>query len=281
MGWLPVITKVSVAAALSIFCSTTLWAGHSYGGLDLCTLYPERMPPGLPLSQLPQPTSQGAKLAQQYCQQCHKLPGPGRHTVDEWPAVMERMNLLMDVASQFGGLMGKIQAPSAEESAILQSYLESNALQALAVKGRTNELAGRSFTQHCGSCHALPDPTQHNAGEWPQVIQRMQRNMQVMKHEPLMPEVWLQIQAYLQANAEHWRQDDRVSPLFTADIEAGKTVDNTDREPDLGLARWQSWVALGPFLLFTGSGAFRWWRSSNRNRRSNANSEVTHEHRGA
>lgn len=50
-------------------------AGHDWGGMDLCALYPEKMPPGMPVEQLPQPDHPGALLMQRYCAQCHYLPG--------------------------------------------------------------------------------------------------------------------------------------------------------------------------------------------------------------
>jgi mono/diheme cytochrome c family protein len=40
---------------------------------------------------LPSPESQGAVLFKDRCSQCHGLPDPGRHTVKEWPAIVEKM----------------------------------------------------------------------------------------------------------------------------------------------------------------------------------------------
>ena len=254
---------------LTVIWSTTLWASHSYGELDLCTLYPERMPPGMPLSQLPQSNSQGAKLTQQYCTQCHNLPGPGRHTAEEWLVVMETMNLLMDVASRFGGLLGKVEAPSTEERKILERYLVTNALQPF--NGRSGNLAGRSFEQYCANCHALPAPSQHSTHEWPQVIKRMQRNMDVMKHEPLSPEVLLQIQRYLQQYAGDGT-DDYSKPITTAPVEVGNHEVDT---PSIGLANWKSWLALGPFLLLAVAGLIRWWRSSRKSEIATTNARLT------
>lgn len=36
---------------------------------------------------------------------------------------------------------------------------------------------GRLFAQTCTQCHALPDPRQHTAGQWPSVIARMKQHM--------------------------------------------------------------------------------------------------------
>ena len=33
------------------------------------------------------------------------------------------------------------------------------------------------FAIACSQCHVLPDPRRHTALEWPQVVERMQRNM--------------------------------------------------------------------------------------------------------
>jgi len=40
-----------------------------------------------------------------------------------------------------------------------------------------NSPAGRLFAQTCSQCHALPDPRQHSAGQWPSVVARMEVHM--------------------------------------------------------------------------------------------------------
>ncbi len=190
--------KSLVFFCMGIFWCVTAVASHSYGGLDLCTLYPEVMPPGMPPQDLPHPGSPGANLLQSYCAQCHALPGPGRHTADEWQAVLDRMNLLMDVASRFGGLMGNIKVPGTGESEVIRAYLTDNALQAL--QGEPRGIGATAFSSHCGSCHALPDAGQHRLEEWPAVLKRMQRNMTVMNYSPPSREHMVQIQHYLQQN---------------------------------------------------------------------------------
>ena len=62
--------------------SSSVFASHSFGGMDLCALYPEVMPPGLTPDQLPDAGGPGAVLMQGYCTQCHALPGPGRHSAE-------------------------------------------------------------------------------------------------------------------------------------------------------------------------------------------------------
>ncbi|MCW9023308.1 MAG: hypothetical protein OQK73_01380 [Gammaproteobacteria bacterium] len=235
-----------------IFWSPLNWASHSFGGIDLCALYPERMPPGLPVSQLPLPDSQGAQLTQEYCTQCHNLPGPGRHTVAEWPDVMERMNMLMDISSRFGGLLGKLKTPSNEEKIIIETYLLANALKPFI--GQPDKISGRSFGQHCSNCHALPDPAQHSEQEWPQVIKRMQHNMSVMKYEPISAEVLLQIQRYLQLNSNVIQQE-HIVKSGRQEFRSYVIEENSYH----GFSHLGSWFALGPFFLLALAGVIRWW----------------------
>jgi Dihaem cytochrome c len=41
-----------------------------------------------------------------------------------------------------------------------------------------NSPAGRLFARTCSQCHALPDPRQHPAEQWPSVVARMQQHME-------------------------------------------------------------------------------------------------------
>src|SRR5512139_4352060 len=63
-------------------------------------------PPGSDPASLPELHSEGAQLLQAYCAQCHELPGPGLHTADEWPAVVRRMNMRMQMRGHMGMTMG-------------------------------------------------------------------------------------------------------------------------------------------------------------------------------
>jgi cytochrome c5 len=234
-----------------MFWCVTALASHSYGGLDLCTLYPEVMPPGMQPKDLPQPQSQGASLLQTYCSQFHALPGPGRHTAGEWQAVLDKMNLLVDVASRFGGLMGKVKAPSAEEGAVIRAYLTDNALQAMQGGGRG--IGAAAFTSHCGSCHALPDAGQHSLEEWPAVLKRMQRNMDIMKYSLPTREIMVQIQVYLQQNLQ---TESGAIPAGTDPALSGGAGDNGIDVNNLFDSR--RWMALGPFLLLVLVGLVRW-----------------------
>ena len=80
------------------------------------------------------------------------------------------------------GMMHDISAPSDGELEILTAYLQKHALKPID-KTRYEELntpAGKLFDATCSRCHGLPDPKQHTADEWPEVVQRMTRNMQLM-----------------------------------------------------------------------------------------------------
>ena len=138
------------------------------------------LPLGINPASLPQPHSEGAELLQHYCTQCHDLPGPGLHTAAEWPAVVERMAARERMMSEHD-MMG-IQAPSEEELATLLAYLQQYAEIPLN-KATAKELgtpAGKAFSETCSECHALPDPAQHTAADWPAVVLRMKRHMVAM-----------------------------------------------------------------------------------------------------
>ncbi|MFQ5642267.1 MAG: hypothetical protein ACE5FQ_01060 [Thiogranum sp.] len=243
------------AFCMAVFWCATAPASHSYGGLDLCTLYPEVMPPGMQAQNLPQPDGEGAGLLQVYCTQCHALPGPGRHTADEWPALLDKMTMLMDVASRFGGLMGKIRVPNAGEQEVLKHYLTDNALQAM--QGEPRGMGAAAFVSHCGSCHALPDAGQHSLEEWPAVLKRMQHNMMVMKYSPPAREVMLNIQLYLQQNLP--AQPD-ATPAGAGPASSGST--GTGGFSGHDLFDGGRWMALGPFILLVLVGLARWWQGS-------------------
>lgn len=138
-------------------------------------------PPASDPASLPEPHSEGARLLQVFCIQCHGLPGPGLHTVEEWPAVVGRMNLRMQMMGHMGmmmggmGMMGRIEAPSERELDVILSYLQQHAQRPIGeeLRGALETKAGHAFQSICAQCHALPDPKQHTAQEWPAVVDRM------------------------------------------------------------------------------------------------------------
>ncbi len=240
--------KLSLIMLLSM-TATAAQASHSFGGLDMCALYPEVMPPGMPLAQLPEAESAGALALQNYCTQCHELPGPGRHTLEEWPEVLERMNTLMAVANRFGSLLGNVKKPTPAEYRQLVDYLNRNSLHPL---NTTPEGLGAStFTQHCSACHALPDPAQHSVSEWSEVIKRMQRNMQIMRYDAPSRDSLIQIQLYLQTGHASGTAlaEPRLAPAPTVHNSWFKSIA----------------LALGPFLLLVFIGLLRWRIGHNKN----------------
>jgi len=231
--------------------SSSAYASHSFGGLDMCALYPEVMPPGLMPEQLPDAGGQGAVLMQAYCTQCHALPGPGRHTAEEWPQVLDRMLVVMDIADRFGGLLGNVKTPSTDEREQLRSYLVLHALKPMM---RTPQGVGASaFESHCSACHALPDPARYNHNDWPSLIKRMQHNMEVMKYSPPSAEAMMQIQLYLQ-DKDNFLQTNHV-PISQYSIKNQGDIAVGSYERSLSLG---SWFALAPFFVLVIIGLVRW-----------------------
>lgn len=158
------------------------------------------LPPAVTAAELPQPASRGAALVARYCVQCHHLPSPAMHPARQWPKIVRRMVDRMQGRGNMGTLMkdmmGNVAAPSEEESHALLAYLQTHAQKAIEPR-RYPDLAGagRSFRDACGQCHALPDPRAKRRGEWREVVERMERNMQWMnrvvgsKPDPAEPQL--------------------------------------------------------------------------------------------
>jgi cytochrome c2 len=154
-----------------------LWS-HSPHGRMLERILPPAIGPG----DLPEPHSEGARLTARYCVQCHHLPNPQMHTGEKWPGIVERMVWRMQGKGNMGALMkdmmAGIQAPTPEEVAVLNRYLQQHSQQAIdpAHPGLKTE-AGKMFSIACSQCHAAPDPRQHTSREWPAVVERMKQHM--------------------------------------------------------------------------------------------------------
>lgn len=187
-------------AIILTVCVAASEASHNWGGIDVCTAYRGTAPPGIDPAALPEPHSRGVKLLQQYCVQCHALTGPGRHTAEEWPAVLERMRMLMDVSRRFRGLMGSIRMPDADELRALAEYLSAYALQPM--QGTPRGAGAQAFVAACAACHALPDPRQYRAAHWPAVVTQMQGKAGIMGRTDLAGILAdTDVLAYLQRNA--------------------------------------------------------------------------------
>jgi mono/diheme cytochrome c family protein len=175
------------------------------------------VPAGTKPGDLPDSSSEGAKLVAKYCAQCHDLPSPSMHAAHEWPGITERMFNRMTMCSRMSGtgMMGKmggmgmgrmmgmmnIAAPSAKEQGVIVAYLKANSLKSIApgVLPSPSSKGAMLFAATCTQCHALPDPRQLGAQEWPGVVARMQRNMASMgKTIPDAPTLRL-ITEFLQA----------------------------------------------------------------------------------
>ncbi len=133
-------------------------------------------PPGLAAADLPDPQSEGARFLAQFCATCHNLPAPTAHSATDWPGVLRRMWLRMELLP--AGL--RVPVPTEEQRQAILNYLLGHALQ---VSGANlPEGAGRAtFSKMCSRCHALPDPRQHSSADWPAVVMRMEQRMDQMK----------------------------------------------------------------------------------------------------
>ncbi|HVS27188.1 MAG TPA: hypothetical protein VHE58_07825 [Burkholderiales bacterium] len=142
------------------------------------------LPSGPKPEELPEPASAGARTLTRYCVQCHYLPSPYMHTPERWEVVAERMVRRMQGEGNLGvvmkELMEDVEAPSEAEVENLLAYLSEYGQKAID-PGRYPDLktttAGRAYTEACIQCHELPDPKRHTAKEWPEVVERMQKNM--------------------------------------------------------------------------------------------------------
>lgn len=165
------------------------------------------LPPGIDPALLPEPQSQDARLFARYCGQCHQLPGPGMHTAQEWPGVVESMNRRMQMMSgrrgMMGMMMGGIEVPDPSELQVLISYLQLHAQRPLD-RSQYSDLdtpAGKAFQSTCSRCHALPDPKQHSQDEWSGVVARMKENMIAMGKTVPDEATFEEIVAFLQSHA--------------------------------------------------------------------------------
>jgi len=150
------------------------------------------LPPGTQAESLPEPASPGAKILAQYCTQCHALPSPAMHGPVDWPGVVRRMWVRIDMMA---GTLG-VQIPSTEQRAVLLTYLQAHALK---VAENLPAGAGRDvFQAVCSRCHALADPKVHSPPDWPVVVMRMEKNMEKMKVSGVTHDQATSIISYLQ-----------------------------------------------------------------------------------
>ena len=163
------------------------------------------VPEGVPASELPQPDSRGARLTARYCSQCHGIPSPRRHTAGDWDATVRRMLRRMDHMARMRGMMGggtiDVRAPSRDEADALLAYFREHAMPGAEPGGLPAGEGREDFRRACSRCHALPDPGQHTPEEWPEVVERMRRNMERMDVEGISDTETRRVVRYLQRAA--------------------------------------------------------------------------------
>lgn len=170
------------------------------------------LPEGIPAADLPDPDSRGARLVARYCSQCHGISSPSRHAPEDWEATARRMFRRMDHMQHMrgrGGMMGgemhrgmmDVAAPSADEERAILAYLREHAMRGARPEALPAGEGRETFRRLCSRCHALPDPSQHTAGEWPAVVRRMRGHMERMEVEGITDAEAERIVRYLQRAA--------------------------------------------------------------------------------
>ena len=173
------------------------------------------LPPVVQARHLPEPNSSGARLTVRYCVQCHNLAPPNLHHAEKWPAVVARMTPRMQGQGNLGvvmkDLMAGVEAPNESEVRTIISYLQKHGQKYIAQNSLPEANQSRawvSYTQACAQCHIAPEPKRHTRAEWPQVVARMEKNMEWMnrvvgsKANPREPQYTREeIVAYLQKYA--------------------------------------------------------------------------------
>jgi len=141
---------------------------------------------------LPDPANAGARVLVQYCTQCHAMPSPSAHGAQDWPFITRQMWVYID---EMKGELG-VQAPSTAERVQLLTYLQAHALE---VATSLPPGAGKeTFQATCSRCHVLPDPRRHSPPDWPNVVMRMERNMERFHLSGVSHVMAEQIVGYLQ-----------------------------------------------------------------------------------
>ena len=153
-------------------------------------------PPGIQIEDLPDPQSAGARMLQSYCVTCHSLPSPAMHSATDWPSVVRRMWLRMDLLDpQYA-----IPTPQLGERIVLLDYLTTNSLKVS--RANLPDAPGRqSFVNTCAQCHELPDPHQHSAQDWFVTVRRMNDHMRAILQRELTTAEIDEISRYLSAVA--------------------------------------------------------------------------------
>jgi cytochrome c5 len=196
---------VVLAANLALGCqgqppadsTVTMAAAETISAADQLILASAKValpPAGILREDLPDPQSGGAQFLQEYCSTCHALPSPTMHSATDWPGVVRRMWLRLDLLDpQFA-----IPKPELGERIAMLDYLTQNALKVN--HDNLLDAPGREFFEAtCGQCHELPDPRQHSSQDWFVVVRRMNQHMRdILGRELSNPEIE-QVTRYLTA----------------------------------------------------------------------------------
>ncbi|MGH8765714.1 MAG: hypothetical protein ACRET8_08350 [Burkholderiales bacterium] len=174
------------------------------------------IPPGFTPEMLPEPRSAGARLTLRYCTQCHNLANPAMHDAVRWPSVVHRMVPRMEGKGNMGKLMAEmmagVEAPGPGDTQRIVDYLVKHAQKALDPERvpEVNSPAGESFRLACSQCHVLPDPRRYRARQWPAVVERMHRYMELTNRavasQPMPGEPQLRIEDINAFLARHARR---------------------------------------------------------------------------
>jgi cytochrome c5 len=150
------------------------------------------LPAGVRTEELPD-----ANILQTFCVTCHALPSPAMHSATDWPGVVRRMWLRMDLLDP----QYRVPTPELGQRIVLLDYLTNHALK---VSDSTlPDTPEREFFQKtCAQCHELPDPRQHSTQDWYVVVRRMNQHMRDILGKELTSEEIERIVRYLvQASA--------------------------------------------------------------------------------
>ena len=187
------ISRLTIASLIVIcFVAATApmsAASRMMGDGKMCSMMGRMPKTGVDPENLPDAGSGGAKTYARFCSQCHPLPSPKRNSAKDWRALVERMDSRMRMMSHMGGGMmgmmkrmmgrGRVEAMTAEEKDEVIGYLERHALKTLDKSKVTslNTPEYRTFEKICSQCHEPPDPAVHTKSEWPQVVRKMEKNI--------------------------------------------------------------------------------------------------------
>jgi len=142
-------------------------------------------PVGVVPAMLPAPGSEGAKLVGQYCTKCHALPLPSSHSTTDWPVVLRRMWLRMELLDTSFA----VPKPTPTERMVMVRYMQDNAFM-VATSPLPPGPGADLFRTTCSRCHELPDPRQHSASDWATVVTRMRQHMEsILRQSPTQAEV--------------------------------------------------------------------------------------------